>query len=99
MIGVTLFIVAVVVIAIWVFIEIKRLKHKIFAVFLICLILFGYFSFLFVFKGKDINYKSIPGVIDATKIYFNWLFSIVGNFKSITTNAVKMDWQGNKTIG
>ena len=38
--GVMFFVVAVAVIAIWILIEAKRMKHKIFAIFLIALILF-----------------------------------------------------------
>lgn len=92
MIGVTLFIVAVLVIAIWIIIEIKRLKHKVFAMFLIALILFTYFSFWVTLKGENIDYKSVPGIIEASKIYLNWLISIAENLKTITVNAVKMNW-------
>ena len=96
-IGVTLFIVAVVVIAIWVLLEVKRLKHRILAIVLVGAILFVYFTGLYVFKDTGIDYKSIPGVMDAFKTYFTWLFSVSGNFKSITSNAVALDWTGNQT--
>lgn len=92
MIGVALFIVAVLIISIWVVIEIKRMKHKLFAVFLIALILFSYISFTVIFKGKDVDYRSVDGLIDAGKIYFLWLASVFGNIKIITTNAINMDW-------
>jgi len=98
-IGVTLFIVAVLVVIIWVTIELKRLRHKVFAIVLIGLILFSYISATVIFRGQNIDFKTVPGVIKASKLYFYWLVSIVGNFKSITTNAIKMDWgTNNKTI-
>lgn len=97
-IGITLFIIAVLIIAVWVVIEMKRMRHKLFAVFLIGLILFLYISSAFVFKEQDIEWKSVSGVIKATKIYFSWLGSAFGNLRSITSYAIKMDWKINKTI-
>ena len=97
-IGVTIFVIAVLIIAIWVIIEVKRLRHKLFAMFLIALILFAYISFTFTLKGQDIDFKTIPGLMKATKIYFSWLGSVFGNLKSITTYAVKMNWNANETV-
>lgn len=101
MLWVTLFVLAVLAIAIYIVIEIKRLKHKLFAFFLIGLLLFGYISFLFVFKGQDVDFKTIPGIIDASKLYYSWVVSVFVNFWSVTTYAIKMDWgsEGNSSIG
>lgn len=96
-IGFTFIIIAVLIIAIWVIIEIKRMKHKIFAVFLIALILFSYISAATIFKGKDIDFMSVDGLVEATQLYFSWLGSVFVNIKSITTNAVKMEWGVNET--
>ncbi len=96
-VGVTLFIIAVLIVAIWVIVEIKRLRHKIFAVFLIAMILFTYISFSVVLKGQDVDLKTVPGMISASKLYFSWLGSVFGNLKSVTTYAIKMDWESNKT--
>ncbi len=98
-VGVTIFIIAALVIAIWVIVELKRVRHKIFAIFLIGLILFLYFSSAFVFKEQDIDFKTISGLTTAGKLYFTFLGSIFGNLKTITTNAIKMDWKNNETIG
>ena len=98
-IGVTLLIVAVLVVIIWVTIEIKRLKHKIFAIILIALIIFSYVSAAVIFKNQNIDFKTVPGLMKASKLYLSWMGSIFGNVKSITTNAIKMDWgANNKTI-
>lgn len=97
-VGVTLFVIAVLIIAIWVVIEVKRLKHKIFAVFLIALILFSYLSAAIIFRGQDVDFKTPSGIIGAGKIYFSWLVSISGNFMKITSNAIKMDWGANSDV-
>jgi len=96
-VGITLLIIGVLVASIWIVIELKRFRHKIFAIALIALILLTYFSFIVVFKDKDINYKSPEGLITAGKFYFSWLGSIFGNLKSITTDAIKMNWDANLT--
>ncbi len=94
---VIIFIVAILIVAIWFLYGFKRVKHKILAIFLIILVLFSFFSFSAVFKDKDISINSISDLGNLAKIYFLWLGNIFGNVKSITADAVKMDWQGNKT--
>lgn len=92
-IGTTFFILAAIIIIIWVFIAIKRFKHKIFAIFLIGLILFTYISFTVSLKGKDVDLKTIPGIIKAGKFYWSWLGTLFTNTKTITAYAAKQDWK------
>ena len=95
--GTGMFILAVVVVGIWVIIEIRRFRHKIFAIFLIILILLSYWSFFAVFKNQELELTTVSGIISSTKIYFSWLLSIYENFKSLTVNAISMDWTKNFT--
>ena len=92
-IGVTLLVIAVLLIAIWVIFEVKRFRHKLFAIFLIVLILFTYLSFTAVLKGEDLDIKTVSGLKEAGSLYVSWLGSIFGNLRSITTHAVDMDWK------
>ena len=92
MIGVTIFIIAILVAVIWITIEIKRLKHKLFAIFLIGLILFAYFSAFIVFRGQEIEYTSLSGMTKAGGLYFAFLTGIFSNVATITSHAIKMDW-------
>ena len=92
-VGVTLLVVAVLIIAIWVIIEVKRFRHKLFAIFLIVLILFTYLSFTAVLKGKDIDFKTGAGLKEAGQLYVAWLGSIFGNLKSVTTYVIDMEWK------
>lgn len=98
-VGVAVLVISVLIIAIWIIIEVKRLKHKLFAIFLIGLILFAYLSFTFSLRGQDIDFKTVPGMIEASKIYFSWIGSAFSNMKSITSNAIKMDWGINESVG
>ena len=90
--GTGIFILAAVVVGIWIIIEIRRFRHKVFAIFLIILIVLSYLSFFAVFKNQELELTTVSGIITATKIYFSWLLSIYENFKSLTLNAIKLDW-------
>jgi len=94
-ISTTLIIIAVVIVAIWIIIEAKRMKHKIFAIFLIALILFTYLSFTIVMRNHDVDLKTPSGMYEGVKLYFSWLVSILGNFKEITAHAINLDWSGD----
>jgi cell shape-determining protein MreC len=93
----TFFIVAFLVIAVWLVIEFKRLKHKLLAFFLIGLILFTYISFTASLKGHDTDFTSVSGIIEAGKLYLSWVAGVFGNFKSITAYAFKQDWKTTDT--
>ena len=101
-IGTTLFVLIILVVAIWIIVEVKRLKHKLLAIFLIGLIIFSYMSFTLVLKGHDVNLKTVSGLMEGSKLYLSWLGSAFDNFKLLTTYAVKQDWGAedvNETIG
>ena len=89
--------VIVLVVLIYILTEAKRAKHKLFAIFLIALILFTAFSLYMVFNGKNISIKSLSDVEKLGNMYFSWLVNAFNNVKIITTNAIHMNWQGNKT--
>ena len=97
-IGATLFIVVVLIIGIWITIELKRFRHKLFAIFLIFLVLFVYITVTVGLEGYDVDIKTIPGLVSAGKIYFSFLGSIFGNLKSITASVIDMNWKVNNTI-
>ncbi len=96
-IGVSILVIAILIIAIWVIIETKRMKHKLFAIFLIGLILFSYFSFSFVLKEKEIDFTSIGGITNVANLYFSWIGTVFLNFKTLTAKAINLDWKGNET--
>ena len=95
--SITIFVVAILIIAIWVIVEMKRMRHKIFALFLIGLILFSYLSFTLVLKGHEVNITTFDGIREAGGLYVVWLGTIFSNLKSITSKTIDMDWKGNET--
>lgn len=92
MVSTALIVVIGLIVCVWVLIEVQRLKHKIFAIILIALILFGYFSFTLVLNKENIDYTSFSGLMHAGKVYFSWLGGIFSNFKTMTSHAISLDW-------
>lgn len=84
---------------IWLIVEFKRFKHKIFAVFLIVLILLTYFSFNTVIVKNNIDLKTSDGIKEAGHLYLVWLGGAFNNVKEITANAVHLDWGVNESLG
>jgi uncharacterized PurR-regulated membrane protein YhhQ (DUF165 family) len=98
MVNTILILVIVLIAAIWLFIEFKRFRHKMLAIFLIVLILFTYFSFSAVIKGKNLDLKTFDGMKEAGKIYVLWLGNIFENVKVVTSNAINMNWKLNQSL-
>ena len=91
--GTTLLIISLVIIVVWVLLEVKRLKHKIFLISLVVLMISLYLGVVVVFQDRNIDFTSYSGMIDAGKIYFSWLGSVFGNLKMITASAIQLDWK------
>ena len=90
--AITWLIILIAVLAILFLARIKSAKHKISLILLVLFILFVYFSFTGVAKSNSIDLSSASGVFSAGKLYFSWLGHAFGNAKTITGNAVRMDW-------
>ena len=93
-------IVAAFVLLIWFFLGFRRVRHKFFSHFLIILLIFMAFTFTLSIRGHDVDFKTAGGVLNAGKVYLSWLGSAFGNFKAVTSYAIKMDWSGeeNSTV-
>ncbi|MDP3966238.1 MAG: hypothetical protein Q8Q04_01770 [archaeon] len=91
--GTALIVVALLAITVWLVIEVKRVRHKFFAIFLIGLIIFAYISFTISLNGKEVNFGTPSGWVGAGKLYLSWLGSAFTKVKSITLYAVGMDWK------
>ncbi len=95
--SVIFFIIAILIVAVFVIFKLKGFQHKFVTIFLIILILFSFFSFYLAFNGKDVSIKNLSDVEKIAKLYFSWMGSVFNNMKILTTQAIKMNWQTNKT--
>jgi hypothetical protein len=96
--SIVLLVIAAIVIVIWVLIEFKRFEHKLFAYFLIGMVLIVAGSFSVVTSKYDLEYDSPSGLLTAGKVYFSWIGSTFVNLKMMTAHAIKLDWNMNETI-
>lgn len=96
-IGPVVFVIGILIAIILAFSAFRKWKEKIFAVLLIILVLFTYFSFTASLKGKDLSLNSVDGIISAGKIYFAWLGTLFGNVKSVTSYAIKKNWSNKNS--
>jgi len=76
----------------------KRMQHKIYAIFMVVLIIFLYTTGSRIIAEHNIDIKTFDGMVIAGKLYFNWLGHVLANTKTLVGNALKMDWVGNSTI-
>jgi hypothetical protein len=91
--GMILFlIVGVLIFVLWGMVEVRHVKHKLYTLLIIGLLLFAVVSGTMVFKGKNIDYTSPAGIFEAEKIYFSFLGLAGKNVFTLTSNAVKLDW-------
>ncbi|MBU3913733.1 MAG: hypothetical protein KKE50_06595 [Nanoarchaeota archaeon] len=82
-----------------VLLKVRHVKHRFFALILVLLMIFLYFTSSSILANKAIDFKSFEGWVTAGKIYFSWLIHAFDNTKSLLGNAIKMDWAGNSTGG
>jgi len=79
------------------FLRMKHLRHKIYMVVLIVVILFVYITAGNILAKHNISLKTTEGIIQGIKVYYAWLGGVFDNFKTIAGNAIKMDWKLNQT--
>lgn len=96
---VTLLVVVLAILALLFMSKMKTTGHKFSLAVIIILILFFYFTFTSVASSNSVNLNSTSGIISAGQLYFSWLGHAFTNVKSITGNAVKMDWSPANVTG
>ena len=90
-------IIIVLVVAFLLLLKARHIKHRFFALILVLLLIFVYFTSTSLLSGKNIDFKTFDGWVSAGRIYFSWLWHAGGNVKELTGNAIKMDWSENST--
>ncbi len=96
--GISWIIIGILIVVFLLVLKARHVKHRFFALVLVLLIIFVYFTSTSLLSGKDINFKTFEGWVSAGKIYFSWLGHALGNAKIIIGNAIKMDWASNSSV-
>ncbi|MFH1308270.1 MAG: hypothetical protein ABIH72_05445 [archaeon] len=85
------------ILVIFMFLKAKDMRHKIYAITIVLLILFFYISASKIFTASPVDVKSFDGVVQGGKLYFSWLGHAFSIAKDITGKVVSADWSGNST--
>ena|SRR3989344_4255073 len=73
-------------------IRFKYFKHHLTIVVFFVLIVLLLVSFVTIAKQNSFSIKEPSTYWKVTKVYFSWVGHAFGNLKTLTTNAIKMDW-------
>ncbi len=88
-------ILALVVLAIFV-VKIKYVKHKIFIIVLIFLVLFVYGSLSLINSTHNLKINSTENFLESANIYYSWLGNTFDNVKIITGKIISLNWTSLK---
>lgn len=80
---------------VWITFSFKKMKHKIFALLLVSLLLLGYLSFTYSVNPEKVDLSSFK---NAGRIYVNYLGFVFNNVFTITGYVVNMDWSINSSL-
>jgi len=96
--GISWVVIGILVMVFLVVLKARHVKHRLFALILVLLFVFVYFTSTSLLTNQGIDFKSFEGWVKAGKIYFSWLVHASSNTRSVVGNAIKMDWVGNSTV-
>lgn len=85
------------VIAIFSIVKFKYIKHKLVWVLIILFLGALYLGYVMSISKANIDWSSSDGVETAVKLYFGWFAHAFTNMKTITGDAINMDWAGSNS--
>jgi len=91
--------IGIAVIAVFLIIKYRELRHKFSFIAILLLLLFLGLSFWHVYSVNKLDISTFDGFTKAGKVYFTWLGGVFSNTKALSTYAVRqLDW-GIKSSG
>ena len=82
---------------IFLLVKFRYVKHKLTWIIIIILVVIGYTGFFISTAGQNIDLNSVEGIQIAGKLYLGWLSNSFSNLKTISSDAVKLDWSANQS--
>lgn len=95
--GVTWFIVFMSIFITIVVLKVTNTKQAIVVKLVMILFIFLALTLGYVYVQTNPNFDSAESVIGFGKTYFLWVGSFFGNIKTITSDAINLNWEVNKT--
>lgn len=88
----------VLVIVIFMLIKADHVRNKTLWIFIIGAAIVLIIGFIISISGRNIDFNSVNGIKLAGQLYMGWLSNTFNNVKTLTGQAIKMDWRGNENI-
>ena len=85
-------ILAILVVLLFVFYKARHMKHRIYILLAIIVLIFIYTTGTKIVNQSNLNLNTLEGIVNASKLYFSWLGHAFNNAKVIIGNAIHMDW-------
>jgi len=80
-----------------VILKVSHVKHRVTLIVLILFALFITSTASYIAVSNELDLGSTGGFVDAVKIYLGWLANGFQNLRSLTGNAIKMDWKSTES--
>jgi len=92
-------VIGILVIAALIALKMNHLRHRIWILALVFLALFLYTSAAIVYNENELTFDSMEGIFSSIKIYIGWLGNGFQNLKTLSGNAINLDWtDSNETF-
>jgi ACR3 family arsenite efflux pump ArsB len=72
--------------------KVQHVRHRVSWIVLVILGIFIYITFVAISLDKSFDLTSVSGFKEASLFYFSWLVNAFKNIRTLTGNAISMDW-------
>lgn len=93
----TWFLVAILILIVYLVMKVSSKKQEVAIGMTWFLFLFIVFTTTYLYISSDYKLTTFDGFAGFVKHYFSWLGAMFENVKTITTNAINLDWGANHT--
>ncbi len=83
--------------ALFLFVKSSNKGQNFWSYIIVIAAIFFVVTVVYVSTLPGVNLTSLDGLVQLSKLYFVWLGKVIGNFGTLTGNAVKLDWGANFT--
>ena len=93
-----LVVLGLIILAAFMFLKTVHLKDRIVWSIVLAIIGFLALGYWLVLSDKNIDFGSAEGLQTTVKLYFGWFANMFDNVKTLTGEAINMDWKSTKPI-
>lgn len=85
------------ILVIFLLVKVKYIKHKLTWILIIIIIIILYLGFIAISSQNEIKFNSVESTGASIKLYLSWFGHNFQNLKTLTGQAINLDWGTNST--